>query len=68
MKEEILRFSFCRTGVHPVREQVFPHFFLPSASVEQGEVSFILLRTVRQISRNFPKELKEYLQTKEKSR
>ena len=27
MKEEILRFSFRRTGVHPVREQVFPHFF-----------------------------------------
>lgn len=27
MKEEILRFSFRRIGVHPVREQVFPHFF-----------------------------------------
>ena len=46
----------------------FPALFLPFASVEQGEVSFILLRTVRQISRNFSKELKEYLQTKEKSR
>lgn len=42
MKEEILRFSFRRTGVHPVREQVFPHFFWSKEGRVSSRVYFQL--------------------------
>lgn len=62
MKEEILRFSFRRTGVHPVREQVFPHFFCRRQllnrercplSFEDGPADFTeLLKGVKRIFTN----------------